>query len=135
MLVRGVQAARSADPGFTMDDVTPIAIEMPASAYGGARTKVFARQLATGLAAVPDMPHWGLSMDAPLSNGKTVTVYHTDRDKQDRQGLIHEGSGGYFDGLQIPVLAGRNFTPEDLPRQTILIYETLAKNAWPGVSA
>jgi hypothetical protein len=47
MLVRGVQAARSADPGFTIDNVTAIAIEMPASAYGRDRTKVFARQLAT----------------------------------------------------------------------------------------
>src|SRR5260370_36617510 len=132
MLVRGVQAARSADPGFTMDDVTPIAIEMPASAYGGARTKVFARQLTAGLAAIPGMPPWGLSMDAPLSNGKTVTVYHTDRDKQDRQVLIHEVSGGDFDVLQIPRVAGRNFTADDSPRQTILINETMAKKGWHG---
>jgi macrolide transport system ATP-binding/permease protein len=135
MLVRGVQAARSADPGFTIDEVTAIAIEMPASAYGGDRTKVFARQLAAGLAAVPDMPPWGLSMDAPLSNGKTVTVYHTDRDKQDRQALIHEVSSGYFDVLQIPIVAGRNFTVDDSPRQSILINETMAKQAWPGVNA
>jgi predicted permease len=135
MLVRGVQAARSADPGFTIDDVTAIAIEMPASAYGGDRTKVFARQLAAGLAAVPDLPLWGLSMDAPLSNGRTSTAYHTENEKQDRPVLIHEVSSGYFDVLQIPIVAGRNFTADDSSRRSILINETMAKHDWPGVNA
>lgn len=131
MLVRGVQTARSADPGFTITDVTAIALEMPASAYGGDRTKVFARQLMAGLEAVPDLPPWGLSMDAPLGNGKNFTAFHLEGEKRDQKVLVHEVSGGYFDVLKITILAGRNFTPDDAERQSIVINETMAKRSWP----
>jgi macrolide transport system ATP-binding/permease protein len=131
MLVRGVQEARSMDPGFAIHDVTAITLDMPASAYGRDRTKAFASQLMTALEAVPNLPPWGLTMGAPLANSKTYTAFHTDGEKQDRPVLVYEVSSGYFDVLRIPVLAGRNFAPGDAARQSILINETMAKSYWP----
>jgi macrolide transport system ATP-binding/permease protein len=84
---------------------------------------------------VPSLPPWALSRDAPLSNGKTSTAYHTEKEKHDRPVLLHEVSSGYFDVLQIPIVAGRNFAADDSPRQSILINETMAKHDWPGENA
>jgi hypothetical protein len=37
--------------------------------------------------------------------------------------------------LKIPVVSGRNFTPEDAGRPVMMINETLARQYWPGESA
>jgi ABC-type antimicrobial peptide transport system permease subunit len=37
--------------------------------------------------------------------------------------------------LQIPIVAGRNFTADESPRQSILINETMARHDWPGENA
>jgi putative ABC transport system permease protein len=135
MLVRGVRAAQRADPGFTIDGVTAMALDMPASAYGRGHTQVFVRQLMADLDATPDLAPWGLTMDAPLANGQTSTAFHLNGETQEQPVLVHEVSRGYFEVLRIAVLAGRNFAAGDAARQSIVINETMAKRYWPDGQA
>src|SRR4029077_6811672 len=43
-----------------------------------------------------------------------------------------EVTGGYFDVLGIPIVAGRNFGPQDEKRNVVLVNESLAHLYWPN---
>jgi predicted permease len=137
LLVRGLQRAQAQDPGFEIRSVTVLSLDLPASSYGGVRTKAFARQLSATLGLAPDLPPAALSKDAPLERSTSSTsVRLTSEDDRKRKIVIfHEVSGAYFDVLRIPVLAGRNFVEQDAGRPVMMINETLAKQYWPAESA
>jgi macrolide transport system ATP-binding/permease protein len=133
LLVRGLGRAQHQDPGFRVENVTVVRLDLPASAYGGARTKAFARQLQTDLESAGGLPTLGLTMDAPMANSRSWTNFNLsgEREKQ-RMVQFHEVTSGYFDVLGIPVVAGRNFVSEDFGRNVAMVNETAAKANWPG---
>ena len=137
LLVRGLQRAQAQDPGFEIRNVTVLPLDLPASGYGGNRTRAFARQLATTLSLATDLPPYGLSKDAPLerSTSSTSVRLPSEDDRKRKIVIFHEVSGGYFDVLRIPVLAGRNFIEQDAGRPVLVINETLAKQYWPAGNA
>jgi len=137
LLVRGLERARAQDPGFDIQKVSVLSLDLPASAYSGARTKAFAAQLLAELGQLRGLPPTALSMDAPLSQGITSTSAWQvgDSAKKGRVVVFHEVSGNYFDVLGIPLAAGRTFAPSDAGKQVMMINETLARQYWPGQSA
>jgi predicted permease len=137
LLMRGLQRAQSQDPGFEIQSVTAVSLDLPATTYSGARTKAFANQLSAQLNRIPGLPPVGLSMDAPLgrSTNSTSVRLAGEAEKKRKLVIFHEVSAGYFDVLRIPVIAGRNFAPEDAGRLVMMINETLAKQYWPRESA
>src|SRR5205085_3743329 len=104
------------------------------NSYDSSRKRAFFGQLLHVIEHLPATQHAGLTMLAPLSSGKSYTSFRLPGEdaKQDKMILIHEVSGGYFDALRIPIVAGRNLDAADLDRQVILINETMAKRYWPG---
>lgn len=130
LLVRGLQRTQSLDPGFDVHNVTILTLDLPASQYGGARTKVLANQLVAQLDGASGLPVCGISADAPLGNSRTFTAMNFNGRRQ--RIAFHEVSAGYFDVLRIPVLAGRNFVPEDAGRQVAIFNEAAARRYWPG---
>lgn len=131
MLVRGLERTAHLNPQFDVQRVTAVEIAVPASQYGGVRTRAFARDLVAQLDRVPSLPVCGLSNDVPLGNSRTSTAFQVRAGSPAERVTLHEVSGGYFDALGIPILAGRNFVAEDAGREVVLINQTAARRYWP----
>jgi predicted permease len=127
LLVRGLGRAQHQDPGFRMENVTLVKIDLPASAYGGDRTKAFAHQLQTDLESVKGLAPSGLTTDAPMARSRSWTNFSLSGEPPDKQRMVqfHEVTGGYFDVLGIPVVAGRNFVREDFARHVAIVNQTM----------
>jgi len=136
LLVRGLQRAQHQDPGFRIQPVTVASLELPAAVYNGARAEAFTTQLQDALADA-SMPATALASDAPMANSHSWTSMRASGEAEDRNRLvqIHQVTSGYFDVLGIPLVAGRNFTREDLGRLVVLLNETGARRLWGAQSA
>jgi len=137
LLVRGFERAAAQDPGFAIQSVQAVTIDLPASAYGDVQRRQFASRLAAELHGAPGMAAWGLSMDAPLGNSTTSTSFYKSGEPAARRRMVilHEVTAGYFDALRIPLVTGRNFIAQDEGRPVALLNQTAAAQLWRGESA
>jgi len=128
LLVRGLDRARSLDLGFRTEGVTAVQVTLPANAYDPASEQAFFDTLVARLDSGGRTA--GVSLVVPLSGRREYTGLGA---VCAGQGLLLQQwvTGGYFDVLQIPVVAGRNFFPEDRGRRSMLVNETLANVCWP----
>lgn len=133
LLAGGLGRAQHQDPGFRMADVTVLHLDLPASAYGGAPSKAFVRQLQIDLDAAQGLGTFALTMDAPMANARYWTSLNLPGEPEEKRKMVqfHEVTGGYFEVLRIPVVAGRNFVREDSPRKVAIVNETAARANWP----
>jgi macrolide transport system ATP-binding/permease protein len=136
LLIRGLQSAQHRDPGYRLNQVTVATLELPASAYSGARSRVFTTQLQDALDHATSLPRCAVVSDAPMSNSRSWTHMRPADETADRDRMvqIHDVTAEYFDVLGIPVVEGRNFTRADAGRNVILINQTTAARFWHGAS-
>jgi predicted permease len=137
LLTRGVQHANSKDPGFAVDEVNAVSVELPPNAYDEAARRVFVEQMVHALGELPGARPFGLATSAPFLRGRHSTGVRLqgEDEKQARSVQLQTVSPGYFDVLRIPIVAGRNFEPGDHDRDLVLVNETMAREYWPNESA
>jgi len=130
LMLRGLTDLRNRDPGFAIDSVSMISFELPARGYDGARTQAFYRQV---IGAEPG-ERFGLTEREPLGNSFAQTDFRPAGTPENTRSILdfQVVTGGYFDVLHIPVVAGRNFALSDSGRNVALINETLARRFWNG---
>jgi putative ABC transport system permease protein len=133
LIVRGVQQASVQDPGFDMKDVSVVSFELPAS-FETARTRSFGLQLLSNLPSVVSGRAFGFADIGPFMPADRMwTAARVPGATMSRadDALVLEVSGGYFEALGIPIVAGRNFEASDTKRDVILISESMARRLWP----
>jgi hypothetical protein len=91
--------------------------------------------LVAQLDRVAGLPLCGIASDAPLGNSRTSTAIELHPGNQHQRVTFHEVSAGYFEVLGIAIVAGRNFTAEDVGRDAVLLNQTAARRFWPGENA
>jgi predicted permease len=130
LMTRGVERARTQDPGFTISGVSIAQFDLPASSYDAARSRAFFAQLSRDLSRQTI----GLTRLAPLGNSSNWTSFHLpgETEKQGKMASVQEVNRGYFDVLGILVLEGRNFEGTDADRSVVLINQTLARRFFDG---
>jgi len=130
LMTRGVQRARTQDPGFTISGVSIAQFDLPASSYDAARSRAFFAQLSRDLARQPV----GLTRLAPLGNGQNWTSFRlpNETEKQGKTVAVQEINRGYLDVLGIPILEGRMLEDADSNRSVVLINQTLANRFFDG---
>jgi predicted permease len=123
LLVRGIQHARAADPGFDATDTASVSIDLPASAYPTPATHAFFQALSQNLRNAPGAQPFGWSDLEPLSNVRGFTSFRLpgQREDQARMALQSSVSPGFFEILRIPILAGRNFDTGDSAAGTAVL--------------
>ena len=133
LLVQAMRRAATMNPGFDVENVTVLSINLPASQYTGPRTGVLTRDLLAQLDRSPDLPAAGLVMNPPLSNSNYSTDF---RLPQPGSRTLHiyfnEISGGYIAAIGMQLRAGRNFSPEDTGRDVVIINEAAVRRWWAG---
>ncbi len=143
LLIKSFLHLREIDPGFNPDNVLVMRISLPPGKYkqGEPRAQIY-KQLLEQVKATPGVQSAGAVLSLPLG-GDTFQVW---------RGIILEGRpmtpdeesnaqhlpivADYFQTLQIPLKAGRNFTDQDNMQNTkvAIVNETMARQLWPGES-
>lgn len=135
LLLRGLDRAQSADPGFWTDGITVVDVRLPVNDYDAARLEVFFAGVLEQLRNdAPGQPV-GVTGRAPLASGSNWAGIRATGQGDFQSAIWHAVNAEFFDVLGIPVVAGRNFLPSDRPGQAVIVNETLARRYWPEQSA
>jgi predicted permease len=132
-VITSLRRLQVTDPGFTISGRLYAYIYFPSASTSESRRELYAQALdrlralpgvlnASQTSALPLMPS-GTDC-ASLSGGPQLPVSTNEIDQ------------GYFQTMGIGMIAGRDFTASDLPREssTIIITESLARRLWPNTS-
>ena len=137
LVVRSLEAARTANVGFDERHVTAVTVDLRSSGYDEPRGLVFYERLLDALYAQPGNESASLASILPLtlvdSNSLELAVEGREpRKGEDMRLMVNTVSPGYLETLRIPLLSGRDFTKTDrefsLP--VAIVNETMARRYW-----
>src|SRR3954469_4517399 len=142
-MVKSVLAVLSVDPGFRADHLLTMKFSMPASRYANdAQIAAFCRQVEDKVAAMGGVKSASFSDGLPMTRIR-LTRFVVEGQAPPPRGSEPTGdmrgifSPGYFETVGIRMLAGRNFTADELQTKApvIVVNQTLAKRLWPNDNA
>jgi predicted permease len=141
-LLRSYQKMLAVDPGFEPDHVLTAGYELPTEKYStNASIDTFDREVIDRLSAQPGVTSAAFSSLIPGSDAVAMAAYTIEGQRTEgwklkfaQFGLVY---GDYFHALGIPLLEGRDFTPNDRTGAppVIVVSQSMAQHSWPGQSA
>jgi predicted permease len=142
LLLASFQRVLRVDPGFKTDHVLTGNVTLPASRYkDDAAQRTFMARALERVRALPGVVQAGATTTIPFGGANSDSVILAEGyQMKPGESLISPAqitaTPGYFETLQIPLIAGRFFTDADSetsPR-VIIIDDQLANRFWPGQS-
>lgn len=121
LLIRSFVRLQQANPGFDAQHLATFRVTLPMAAYReNARVSAFQDELLTRLASLPGVTDAGEVDPLPFSGSNRGGSFNiVGRPWGNTQAVpdvaYRRASPGYFRAMQIPVLRGRVFTPQDGP--------------------
>jgi predicted permease len=138
LLLRTLRNLAGANPGFEQDHVLTASVGLNIAGYSSDETQLIRHKILDRVSALP-----GVKV-ASLTDWIPMTLSHKGEDAYPEGYVPHpheslqvyhaEVSPRYFESLHIPILEGREFTPEDdekAPR-VLIVDQTAARRYWPG---
>ena len=141
LFIRSFQRAQRFDPGFNPDGVLLSSYDLFPAGYGNADAVEFNRQLQAKLQRLPGIESVALADWVPLGLTWDFTTLapegYVPQPHEQMTAPILVVSPDYFRTMQIPVIAGREFTPMDTEKSepVAVINQELADRYWPHQSA
>jgi predicted permease len=137
LVIRSLDAARHANPGFDPQNVASVLVDVRAAGYDTQAGRAFYDRLTRDLRAMPDVEAVSL-LDIPLLmlwelSGRAFRVEGRDaRRGDDSEFGFNVVSPDHFRTLRIPLVAGRDFDDHDDPAAppVVIVNETLATTFW-----
>jgi predicted permease len=133
MLVRSLLKLRDVNPGFNQDRVLLVGVDPTRVGYRGNRLLNLYKQLVDANATLPGVRSVSLSAVPPMSYRQWRTgVFvqgHRPGTNEDTTTLWNLISPSFFRTLEIPLLQGRDFTPQDDPTapKVAIVNEAMAR--------
>src|SRR5438876_6434165 len=128
------------NPGFEAENLATFAVDPLLNGYSKERSLTFFQDLERRLAALPGVTAVGAAGGGPFAGSDrtgnvTVEGYRAHED-EDMQCAIDSVSAEHFHTMQIPLLAGREFTTSDGPAapKVAVVNEQFAKFFFPDRS-
>lgn len=142
-MMKSLLAVLSVDPGFRPDHLLTMKFSMPASRYANdAQIAAFCRQVQEKVAAMAGVKSVSFSDGLPLTRIRLTRFVlegqspppRGSEPTADMRGIF---SATYFETVGMRLIAGRNFTAEELANKApvLVINQTLAKRLWPNEEA
>jgi predicted permease len=128
LLVRALNHATSADPGFEYKHVVSIDPALGAHGFSPAQAGTYLDTLQSRLRNLPGVESVSFASSAPLGN-KTVTAGYAFGGREVKVHINHVDPQ-FFQTMKIPFLRGRNLTHGDT--REIVVSQSLAVLAWPA---
>jgi predicted permease len=137
LLLRGLYAAQSVEPGFEYEDIVVTAYDLVGAGYDAAEAAAFNRELLERVAALPGVTGAAQILRTPLSPGNTETLAGLPGQARLEQIGFNQASPSYFNVVGIPLVRGRTFTDAELAEGSTaaIVTETTAQRYWPGQDA
>ena len=142
LLIRSLSSPQAADRGFVAEGVLAASFNLESGGYTPERAAVFVDSLLARLEASPQVLSASMVEIVPLTMWNREQAFLPEgmetAPESGRLPLarINSVSGGHFETLGIPLLAGRDFAPgdrQDSPAVAI-VNEIFAERFWPGES-
>jgi predicted permease len=132
-VIASLRQLQVTDPGFTVSGRLYAYIYFPSAATPESRRQLYAQSL-DRLRALPGVVNASQTSALPLMPSGTDCVSLSGGPQL--QVSTNAIDQGYFQTMGIGMIAGRDFTSIDLPREssTIIITDSLAKHLWPNTS-
>jgi predicted permease len=140
LLIRSFGELVGAEKGFETENRLIASVNVP-DAYGPEEATEFRRQFLERISTLPPVVNAAAVHIRPLAGGSTGLGF-VRPDQPEPEGGIPWASWrlitpGYFETIGVPILRGRDFTPDDLAFAgdgpfPILISERIAELLWPG---
>jgi putative ABC transport system permease protein len=142
-MMKSMLAVLNVDPGFRADHLLTMKFSMPASRYASdVQIAAFCRQVEEKIAVMGGVKSVSFSDGLPLTRIRLTRFLlegqpapaRGSEPTADMRGIF---SPGYFDTVGIRLVAGRNFTAEELQTKApvLVMNQTLAKRLWPNEDA
>ena len=150
LLLRGLYATYTIDPGFEYRKVALISLESAFDGYSPEESATKRRSLIASLAALPGVDAVATADHKPLGDDMAPIAIRLpgEDERQSRSGEVTTVSKDYFTVLGLPIVRGRAFTEEEAGNRTglgdapggvvtrrprpAILSETTARNLWPG---
>jgi len=140
--LRSFQKMRAVDPGFRPEHVLVAEYQLPLSQYPShASEDSFNQAVIDRLSSQPGIIAAGIINILPASGaygGASYTIEGVPEENWKLKfAMFSNPYGDYFHALDIPLLDGRYFTPDDRADAplVIIVNESMAKDSWPGQRA
>lgn len=129
-------------PGFNPENLLTVWLALPQDKYKKSQVAAFYQQTRQALKSIPGVESVGAVSAGPEFGGFEPIEWMPEGHPPSAQGeypqaRYYDASPGYFHTMQIPVLAGREFTDQDNANapQVAVINETMARRYWPEGNA
>lgn len=138
LFMRTLKKTAEADLGFDRTHVLLASVDLQAAGYSYADTQAFHRRLISKLELLPGVTSVALADWVPLSlNRGSTDAFPEGYAPKPRESMeVRNASvtAGYFQTMKIPLLEGREFTPQDGRDATMvaIVDRTMANHFWPG---
>jgi putative ABC transport system permease protein len=138
LLIRSFNNLLAADSGIRGRSVLGMEVTLPVADYNnGPRIRSFFRDLVDRLQAIPGVRSVAIATDWPLKGDGERRVFTPDNTRVEDMPpsiALTWVQGDYFGTYGIPLLRGRNFSPEEHieNRQVVIVSESIADKYWPG---
>jgi predicted permease len=138
LMIRSFWALRAVDPGFNAEDVTTMTVPTPVRPGADQRSRLYDEllpqvQSIPGVAAaagIDVLPLAGGGSQQPIVvEGRPAEIFALQPTVS-----VRRSTPGYLRAMQIPLRAGREFTPEDTTgsKAVVIVSESMARKYWPG---
>ncbi|MGC1491001.1 MAG: ABC transporter permease [Candidatus Acidiferrum sp.] len=134
LLLRGLYFAQTVDPGFSMDRIAVVNLDLRTQGYKEAPAAAFEQQLKHRVSALPGVDGVAEVDQTPLSDNHNWTDFSIPGKTEKYMVEDNAISQGYFSMLGIPIVRGRDFTEAEVQSgaKVAIVTETTARRFWPG---
>lgn len=132
LLLRGLAHARTADPGFNLDQTTTMSFDLRAEGYRQPRAIAFHHKLDALLTTIPGVIASVQATGAPLAGRHYFSSFSKPGEARARQMEYNVVSPGFFATVGIPIVRGRDFATTDETGEYAIVSEAAANAFWPG---
>jgi macrolide transport system ATP-binding/permease protein len=142
LLLRSLRNAEKTGPGFNPNHVALAAFDLRTSGYIGEQAAAYFERLLARIRATPGVESASLEQFVPLwftgrSYSSVVVEGYTPKPGEDLGIDLNVVGTDYFHMIQIPMVAGRDFSNQDRAGTplVVIVNQTMANRFWPGQEA
>jgi predicted permease len=138
LFLRTLRNLAGADPGFEQDHILTASVGLSIAGYSRDETMAIRHKILDRVSALPGVKVASLTNWIPMTLGrKSVDAYpegYAPRPHESLQVYHADVGPRYFESLHIPILEGREFTPDDKDKapMAVIVDQTAARRYWPG---